>query len=181
MPTIQHDEILTDRLALIPITHEAIQSEQSRDGQLTKLIQCRIPEEWPPPFWEANIFDFMLSQFERFPDQLGWPRYIAVRNPDGSRTLIGSIGAYSRTNPPLECEIGYSILPTFEGQGFATEATAAMIEFLRSDRRIESVIADALPSMTGSIRVLERCGLIAAGEGEQPGTIRYRLRLRVER
>lgn len=178
MLSVQHHEILTDRLALIPITYEAIRSERSKNGQLSKLIQCKIPREWPPPFWDTNIFDFMLSQFERFPDQLGWPRYIALRNPHGSRTLIGSIGAYSRTAPPAECEIGYSILPDFEGHGFATEATAATIEFLRSDQRIASVIADALPSMTGSIRVLERCGLIPAGAGEQLGTIRYRLQLR---
>jgi [ribosomal protein S5]-alanine N-acetyltransferase len=178
MPASLHDDIMTDRLELIPITYEAIQSERSRDGRLGELIRCKVPAEWPPPHWEAHVFDFMLSQFERFPDQFGWPRYIAARNPDSSRTLIGSIGAYSRTDPPQECEIGYSILPRFEGQGFATEATLAIIDFLRKDSRITSVIADAHPSMTGSIRVLERCGLTLDGEGEQPGTLRYRLHLR---
>jgi|SRR5215469_7832693 len=178
MPDSLPQDILTPRLTLIAITHEAINTEQTCIHRLGEVIQCSVPNDWPPPHWEPHVFDFMLSQFERHPDQFGWPRYIALRNSNGSRTLIGSVGAYSKTDPPLECEIGYSILPSFEGHGYVTEAAKALIDYLRKDDRITIIYADTLPGLTGSIKVLERCGLTLDGNGDEPGTIRYRLALR---
>jgi RimJ/RimL family protein N-acetyltransferase len=91
--------------------------------------------------------------------------------------LIGTLGAFTKADRPSECEIGYSILPPYEGRGFATEGARALIEYLRGDGRIESVIAHTFPSLPGSIRVMEKCGMVFDGEGEEAGTIRYRLRL----
>ena len=177
MPDPLLADILTPRLALIAITHEAIRAEQNTTHRLAEVIQCAIPNDWPPPHWEPHVFDLMLSQFERHPDQLGWPRYIALINPDRSRTLIGFVGAYSKTDPPVESEIGYTLLPSFGGNGYATEATKALIDFLRQDPRIMSIYSDTLPNLTASIKVLERCGLTYDGNGDEPGTVRYRLRL----
>ena len=178
MPDSLPADILTPRLALIAIIHEAIRAEQEGGHRLGEVIHCLVPAEWPPPHWEPHVFDFMLSQFERHPDQLGWPRYIALIHSDGSRTLIGFVGAYSKTDPPVESEIGYTLLPSFGGHGYATEAAKALIDFLSQDPRIMSIYSDTLPNLTSSIRVLERCGLTFDGNGEEPGTIRYRLRLR---
>jgi RimJ/RimL family protein N-acetyltransferase len=172
----QRDDIVTSHLALIAITPETVKSEQSDDKRLGELIQCTIPPNWPPLDWEPHVFTFMLAQFEQHPEQIGWHRYVALPHPDGSRTLIGSLGAFSRT--PTECEIGYSILPPFEGRGLATEGTKALIEYLRANERITSIIAHTFPSITGSIRVMEKCGLTFDGDGEEAGTIRYRLQLR---
>ena len=76
------------------------------------------------------------------------------------------------------CEFGYEILPPYEGRGFATEGAKALIEYLRRDERIESVIGHTFPSIPASIRVMEKCGLVYDGEGEEAGTVRYRLWLR---
>ena len=173
----QRDEIVTSRLALIAITPAAIRSEQIDDKQLGELIRCTIPTNWPPVDWEPHVFDFILAQYEQHPDQIGWPRYVAFLQPDGGRTLIGALGAFSKATNPAECEIGYSILPPFDGRGLATEGTKALIEYLRGDERLTSIIAHTFPRLTGSIRVMEKCGLTFDGEGEEAGTIRYRLQL----
>jgi ribosomal-protein-alanine N-acetyltransferase len=174
----QRDDILTSRLALIAITPAAIRSEQIDDKQLGDLIRCSVPTNWPPVDWEPHVFDFVLAQFEQHPDQIGWHRYVAFLLPDGDRTLIGSVGAFSKATNPAECEIGYSILQPFEGKGLATEGAKALIEYLRGDERITSVIAHTFPRLARSIRVMEKCGLTFDGEGEETGTIRYRLQLR---
>jgi ribosomal-protein-alanine N-acetyltransferase len=96
---------------------------------------------------------------------------------DGQRTLIGTLGAFTKPGQPNECEIGYSILPPYEGMGLATEGARALIEYLREDERVKSVIAHTFPSLTGSVRVMEKCGMVFEGEGEEEGTVRYRLRL----
>jgi [ribosomal protein S5]-alanine N-acetyltransferase len=175
------DDIVTSRLSLIAITPEMLLSEKNGDGRLGELIQCVIPANWPLTDWEPHVYDFLLSQLAEHPEQHGWPRYVGLVEPDGQRRLIGSLGAFTKAGRPEECEIGYGILPPYEGLGFATEAARALIDYVRRDERIESVIAHTFPSLPGSIRVMEKCGLVFDGEGEEVGTIRYRLRLKPQR
>lgn len=171
-------DILTPRLALIAITPEAILSEQAGDNRLGEIIRCTIPSNWPPKDWEPHVFDFLLNQFAQHPDQIGWPRYVALPMPDGTRTLIGTVGAFSKTDSPSICEIGYAILPPSGGHGFATEATQALIAYLRKDPRLTTIIAHTFPTIPASIRIMEKCGLTYDGDGEEPGTVRYKLDLR---
>jgi ribosomal-protein-alanine N-acetyltransferase len=174
----QRDDIVTSHLSLIAITPEMMKSEQAGDHRLGELIQCAIPPNWPLTDWEPHVFDFILTQLDKHPDQLGWHRYVGFLHSDGSRTLIGSLGAFSKDATPAECEIGYSILPPFEGRGLATEGALSLIEYLRRDERITSIIAHTFPSIPASIRVMEKCGLTFDGDGEEAGTVRYRLNLR---
>ncbi len=178
MSFLRCDDIVTPRLSLIAITPEMVLSEKNGDGRLGQLIQCVVPANWPPEHWEPHVFDFILAQFAEHPEQVGWHYYVCFVRADGQRSLIGALGAFSKASTPLECEIGYSILPPYEGRGFATEAARALIDYIRRNERIESVIAHTFPSLPGSIRVVEKCGLVFDGEGEEAGTIRYRLMLR---
>ena len=176
---LQLPEILTSRLILIPITPETVLVEQAADGDYTRFgetIGCSIHAEWPPEHWEPHVFDFFLKQFRDHPDQIGWGRYVAL--PDNARTLIGTLGAFSKTDEPSTCEIGYGILPSFEGKGFATEGTQAIIDLLRRDGRVQNVIAHTFPALRRSLRVMEKCGLTFDGRGEEEGTVRYRFQLR---
>jgi RimJ/RimL family protein N-acetyltransferase len=182
MQSTQHDDIVTPRLDLIAITPEALRAEQHANEYhhaLADLINCIMPSSWPITHWEPHVYDFLYNQFTNHPDQLGWPRYMALRINDGARVLIGTLGAFSKTDPPTVCEIGYGVHPDYEGHGFTTEAANALIQYLRSETRIETIIAHTFPSLPASIRVMEKCGMVFDGDGEEePGTIRYRLNLR---
>jgi RimJ/RimL family protein N-acetyltransferase len=39
---------------------------------------------------------------------------------------------------------------------------------------VQSVSAQAYPQVVESIKVMERCGMSFVGEGDDPGTLRYR-------
>jgi RimJ/RimL family protein N-acetyltransferase len=174
-------DIVTPRLALIPITQDSILIEQAAGGDYHRFgqtIGCNIHPEWPPADWEPHVFEFFLRQFDEHPDQLGWSRYVALPQSDGTRILIGTLGGFSKSDPPGMCEIGYGILPSFEGHGFATEGTLALIDYLRRNTGTTSIIAHTFPSLLRSIRVMEKCGLVFDGTGDEEGTIRYRLNLR---
>jgi RimJ/RimL family protein N-acetyltransferase len=181
MPLIECDDIVTPRLVLIAITPAMLLSEQESDGKLGSLIECVIPPNWPPVDWEPHVLSNLLKQFELYPEQIGWHRYVALRQPDGRRVLIGCLGAFWREASPEECEIGYSILPPHEGQGLATEGTLALIGYLRGTEnrgpRLASVFANTFPHLGASLRVMEKCGLTYDGTGVEAGTVRYRLRL----
>jgi [ribosomal protein S5]-alanine N-acetyltransferase len=171
------DDIVTSRLSLITTTPEMLRSEQAGEGRLSELIRCSVLPEWPHENWEPHVYDFLLNQLREHPEQLGWHRYVGLVSPDGSRTLVGSLGGFTKADPS-EAEIGYGFLPEFQGQGFATEGARALIEYLRGEGGIVSVIAHTFPSIPASIRVMEKCGMVFDGDGEEEGTVRYRLALR---
>jgi RimJ/RimL family protein N-acetyltransferase len=171
-------DIVTPRLSLIAITPDMLFSEKNGDGRLGEHIQCVIPANWPPTDWEPHVLDFLLRQLTEHPEQLGWCRYVSFKPPHGQRALIGTLGAFTRAERPSECEIGYSILAPYEGRGLATEGAGAMIDYLRGNAQLSSIIAHSLPSLPASFRVMEKCGMAFDGAGEEEGTIRYRLQLR---
>jgi RimJ/RimL family protein N-acetyltransferase len=174
------EEIRTPRLALIAMTPESILAEQSANGDfhlLGEVIGCTIHPEWPHKDWEPHVLTFMLNQFAVHPDRFGWNRYVSLPEPSGARTLVGCVGAMGKDDPLTTCEIGWGILPSFEGQGYATEGTLALIDYLCADTSITSFIAHTFPSLPRSIRVMEKCGMIFDGDGEEAGSIRYRLNL----
>ena len=171
-------DVVTPRLDLIAITPAMLLSEKAGEGRLAEWIGCSIPPSWPLEHWEPHVYDLLLSQFEKVPEQIPWHRYVALRSANGTRTLIGTIGTFWRETAPAECEIGWGILPEFEGRGFATEAASALLEVLRADVRIEGVVAHTFPRLVGSVRVMEKCGFVYEGVGEEEGTVRYRLKFR---
>lgn len=60
-------------------------------------------------------------------------------------------------------EIGFTFHPDHWGQGFATEASQAMIEYLFTDARVSRIRASLHPDNPASARVLEACGLVFEG------------------
>lgn len=170
-------DLCTPRLRLMAITPDMLLSEQRNDQTLGALIGCSIPANWPPAAWEPHVLVLLLAQYQRRPEQVGWQRYIVSVEADGTGTLIGAVGAFWREELPNECEIGYSVLPPYEGRGLATEATRALLQYIRQDPLMRSTTAHTFPELVGSIRVLERCGFVADGDGEEARTIRYRLEL----
>lgn len=83
-----------------------------------------------------------------------------------SGLVVGGIGFFG---PPhgAEVEIGYGIVPSRQGRGYATEALQTMITMAWADSRVRSVVAGTDPGNVASQRVLEKAGfrrISAAGE-----------------
>jgi len=101
-------------------------------------------------------------------DQAWGHRQVVER---ASGLVVGGIGFFG---PPHggEVEIGYGIVPSRQGSGYATEALRAMIAMAWADSRVLTVAAGTDPGNAASQRVLAKAGfrqISAAGE------FRYRL------
>ncbi len=76
-------------------------------------------------------------------------------------------------------EIGYGLLPAWEGRGLATEAARELVRRAFADPRVGAVAAETLPHLVGSIRVMEKCGMTferrKPAQGEEPEIVRYRV------
>jgi [ribosomal protein S5]-alanine N-acetyltransferase len=65
-------------------------------------------------------------------------------------------------------EIAYGIAPGYEGQGYATEAARALIEFALERVDVTSIRAHTKPTNNASGRVLAKNGFHQLGEVDDP-------------
>jgi len=182
--TPHSNDIQTPRLELMAMTPELLQCEIEGGAEFRTrfgaLAGAQIPLEWPPRDWEPHVLEFLLKQIIAQPETVGWTRFVALRDdPSGGRTLIGTVGAIPPGTEMAhaaegEIEVGYGILPPFQRQGYATEALAGMMGWVRSRMRVNAFVAQTFPHLHASIRVLEKSGFERSGDGFEEGTILFR-------
>lgn len=78
----------------------------------------------------------------------------------GNPKLIGIIGHYRIQPENYRCEIGYMILPEFNGQGIITEAIKVVLEYGFNDLKMHSIEAIIDPRNLASERVLQKNGFV---------------------
>ena len=86
--------------------------------------------------------------------------------------MIGTVSPKGPPNGDGTVEIVYGIVASHQGQGYATEATRALLDWVCRDPRTRRIIAETMPR-PASIAVMEKCGMTFLGEGAEPGAVRY--------
>lgn len=144
------------RLTLIPCSiHIAQATIQDRD-RLASLLSVRVPEEWPG----QDLREFLplyARQLQADPAQLGWGIWLMIHAAE--RTVMGDAGFKGKPGSEGTVEIGYSVLPVYRRQGFATEAARALVDWALAQRDVRRIIAECGPDNAASIRVLEKLGM----------------------
>jgi [ribosomal protein S5]-alanine N-acetyltransferase len=164
-------DLKTARLRLVAITPAMLEAEEAADGSLARILSAEVTIEWPPEHWEPHVLHFIAKQYEDEPRARGWHRYVVL--PEHGRvTLIGAVGGFPK--PEGDVEIGYSTIPAYQRRGYGTEAAKALVEWLLKQKGVRSVSAQTYESLPESVKVMERCGMTLVGEGDDPGTVRYR-------
>ena len=147
----------TPRLRLVAADASLIRMELNDRSALFPALGTATPADWPPPLNDDASFGYVLSALERDPSSWGYWYVIEAE----SNEPIGVV------------EIGYSIVPARQRLGFASEAIAVLIGWC-TRQGVRFVIAETYPDLVGSIRVMEKNGLLFEGEGSEPGVVRYR-------
>jgi ribosomal-protein-alanine N-acetyltransferase len=78
----------------------------------------------------------------------------------GNPKLIGVIGHYRIQPENHRCEIGYMILPQYNGQGLVTEAVKTVVAYGFDNLQMHSIEAIIDPNNKASERVLQKNGFI---------------------
>ncbi len=174
MPDVR---VTTDRLELIAGTVDLARAEVRDRSEFSRLLDAHVPDQWPPPLENANTMALNLRRLEEAPDQVGWWTWYLVLRKDatGGWFLIGSAGFKGQPTSDGTVEIGYSVPQEAQGRGYATEAVKGLLSWAFAHPDVSRVIAETLPEITPSIRVLEKSGLVNIGEGSQEGVIRFEL------
>ena len=161
--------VRTARLELVPATLEIVTADLHRRDELPELLRAEIGEGWPPPLYDVAAMTCSKESLVADPTLGGWTAwYWILRRP---RVLIGLSGFKGR---PVKgaVELGYSALEKFQRRGFATEVVNAMVDWAFANG-VKCVLAETLPELIASQRVLIKCGFSHAGEGSEPGVMRF--------
>ncbi|MGZ4983847.1 MAG: GNAT family N-acetyltransferase [Chthoniobacterales bacterium] len=98
------------------------------------------------------IQEKVLPSYEKF----GFGSYVVELKETGE--VIGICGLIKRETLD-DVDVGFSILRRFWGQGYATEAAAAVMEYGRTEFNLPRVVAIASADNANSINVLKKLGL----------------------
>lgn len=78
-------------------------------------------------------------------------------------TVIGDMGFKGKPNSENTVEIGYGIVPSEQGKGYATEAAMTLIQWAFSFDNVDKVVAECFVDNIPSIRVLEKLQMKRVG------------------
>ena len=167
--------IHTARLELIAAESCHYDAELESSSRLETLLEAGVPSDWPPGEYDRSAIEFFQSRLAEDPEASGWYTWYAVLLPSETqgRVLVGAGGYYGPPSSDGTVEIGYSVIPTFQRRGFASEIVRALLIHALSKDNVQRVIAHTYPDNPGSDKVLRKCGFILAGPGQESGTLRY--------
>jgi RimJ/RimL family protein N-acetyltransferase len=165
--------VATPRLLVTSGTEQLVDAELTDPGRLGSLLGARVPPSWPPETLEDVLPTFLATcraSANCGPWTLPW--YAVLSEPDGA-VLCGSIGF---KGPPraMSVELGYSVLPEFQGRGIATEMVIAVSRWALAETGVAIVEAEVFSGNVASARVLEKADFEPSGPGVEPGATRYR-------
>ena len=163
----------TERLELIPATLELADADLHNRMEFSHRLNARVLDSWPPPLNDENSMRYTVDYLRRNPAAVGWAAWYLVA--DRHKRVAVGMGGFK--GPPVAgtVEIGYGLLPEFQKKGYATEAVAALLDWAFGHADVVRVIAETLPELAPSIRLLERTGFANIGKGSEEGVIRFEL------
>lgn len=143
----------TGRIELRPIdraTARALLEGRTPDGLV-------LAEDYPSQF-SLEVMDLVAGPRAREVPQFG--PFFLVRRSDGA--VIGEIG--STLDEAAGCaQVGYSVVQSCWGQGYATEALRALVAELLGDVGVRRVFAETMVEHQASRRVMEKAGMRECG------------------
>lgn len=134
---------------------------EARDAEdflaLRSIPEVLRYQRWNRAFDLAAAEEFAAGMMAAHPDTPdAWYQFAVTLREDGR--FIGDLAA--RFDYPEEgrAELGYSLFPEFQGQGYAREAVAALLDYLFQARGKRRVIAQIDVRNRPSIALVEALG-----------------------
>jgi RimJ/RimL family protein N-acetyltransferase/uncharacterized damage-inducible protein DinB len=163
-------ELRSARLRLVPADRDLLEADLAGPAALAERLDVAEPVGWPPEFYDESAVRYTIRTLED-PARHGWSSYYVVADMG----LAGIVGFKGPPDATGTVELGYGLITAAQGKGYASEAVHALVDHALTFPAVERVIAETLPALIPSIRVLERCGFRLIGQGSERGVIRFEL------
>ena len=117
-------------------------------------------QTWDAPYSLDEARAAVASFAAADPLSPGWFQWAIERTAD--RAHLGDLGVNRHENR-MRADLGFTLAPVFQGQGYATEAVRGMLGHLFRVEGLHKVSAECDARNTASARVLERAGFTREG------------------
>ena len=151
--------IPTQRLVLVALLPEDIKALIAGDlGRFADLTGFRFPSENPT----IGDLSWHLRAIQADDQHLPWRIRVIVER--SSKTVVGSINLKGPPSAAGDVEIGWGVIESVRGRGYATEASAAVIKWAVQQAGVSSISATIPDDNYPSQRLAKRLGLIRTSE-----------------
>lgn len=155
--------IITARLELRAITLPIFEAVWTGDREeFERLMNASLPKAWPNRALIERAFTASPERIRADPEARLWGDRLMITRSHPPR-CIGSVVFHGEPDEDGLVEVGYGVDEGSQGQGLATEAVRAAVEWAVAQPGVRVVSATTFPLHIPSIRVLEKCGLRRAG------------------
>jgi RimJ/RimL family protein N-acetyltransferase len=171
----------TERLTLRQFTEDDVDNlvELDSDPDVMHFINGGRPT--PRSEIESDVLPAFLRYYERF---AGYGFWAAIEKSSGR--FVGWFHFRpAKDAPPGEVELGYRLVRSAWGKGYATEGSRALIDKGFAELGVRRVVAFTMTVNVGSRRVMEKAGLRLVRtfhqpwpdhiEGDEEGDVEYAL------
>ncbi|MFD8597268.1 GNAT family N-acetyltransferase [Kitasatospora sp. NPDC059646] len=150
----------TDRLILRRLSPADLPAVTALCGDPEVMRYLEDGRPMAPARVAEEVLPALLREYDRLPEVLGcWALATADEPFLGWAALRPAHSVGLETGPAGGLELGYRLLPTAWGRGYATEAALALVRSAFVELRADRVVATTMAVNSGSRRVLERAGL----------------------
>jgi [ribosomal protein S5]-alanine N-acetyltransferase len=153
------------RLEFRPLTIEAIEALITGDREaLEAETLARFPEPLAAPPEMEDALPVMRDSLRDDPESAVRGPFVIVAKETGE--AVGSAGFSSQPDRDGYRALGYSVYPSFQGQGIASEAASALVAWALTQPGTRGVRATIPPWHVASQRVAAHAGLRRTGRME---------------
>ena len=162
----------TNRLRLVAGTKILAAAEIEDRVEFAKLLGASVPKTWPPDNLK-DVLGYFYGLYKEHPEWEGWLTWYAVRIDNDYQILCGGIGFKGPPDKRGMVEIGYSVLPEFQGEGLATEMVAGIVQWAKHQPGVRQIEAETTIDNRASVRVLEKNNFVCVSVGLDHNSIRF--------
>ena len=157
------DRLFTSRLVLQPALPDQVRAIIAGDYvRASELIGAEVPIGWPEEADAREGLSWHLAAIERDGNQLRWRIRFIIET--ATNALIGSVNLKGPPSQDGDVEIGWGIAVESRRNGFATEASRAVVEWAFGTGRVRRVTATVPEDNEPSQKVARRLGMTPTGE-----------------
>lgn len=109
----------------------------------------------------ADVQEYFAARLEAGAAQPGWWCWYAVQ--ESPRLLIGSGGLAGAPDSEGTVTLGYGVIPSAEGKGYASEIAAGLIAWMQAQGGVKRIHATTFERHYASVRILEKNGFACKG------------------
>lgn len=156
----------TPRLHCIPITVAMVQAVF--DGNRTdaeRLCDATLPDQWPGRALIEQAFSRPWELLRQDPATYLWGCRLLI-SKELPRQVIGSVVFDKGPDDEGIVEIAYGVSLPWQGHGYASEATQAVLRWALTEPEVRSVRATTPAWHTASLRIIEKMGMSLCGRRE---------------